>query len=85
MPNLPWSLFCAINFLCVYKGLIDCFKLPLFVFPFYSSDLKKEKTFENVYNPLEEVSVPLTTAWALVKNLHYASQEYRKPFSRVII
>ncbi|CAL1542791.1 unnamed protein product [Lymnaea stagnalis] len=48
-------------------------------------NLKKGKTFEDVYNPLEEIAVPLNTAWATVKNLNYvsASEDYNKAFSRV--
>lgn len=51
----------------------------------YFSDLKKGKTFEEVYNPLEEIAIPLNTAWATVKNLNYVavSEEYNKTFLRV--
>ncbi|CAG5135508.1 unnamed protein product, partial [Candidula unifasciata] len=48
-------------------------------------DGKKAISFESVYNPLEEVSVPLNTAWATVKNLHYVSptDRYHKAFARI--
>ena len=46
-------------------------------------DTKLEKTFENVYNPIEQISVPLNTAWATTKNLHYVNKNYRKAFARV--
>ncbi|XP_012942004.1 probable cytosolic oligopeptidase A [Aplysia californica] len=46
-------------------------------------DAKKDKTFESVYHPLEEIAVPLNTAWATVKNLNYVSDDYRRAFSRV--
>ncbi|XP_059139670.1 oligopeptidase A-like [Physella acuta] len=48
-------------------------------------DLKKGKTFEEVYHPLEEIVIPLNTAWATVKNLNYVavSEEYNKTFLRV--
>ncbi|KAH9514402.1 hypothetical protein Btru_025153 [Bulinus truncatus] len=48
-------------------------------------EMKKGKTFENVYNCLEEISVPLNTAWSTVKNLNFVSpvDEYHKAFSRV--
>ena len=47
------------------------------------SDQKKEKTFENVYHPIEKISVPLNTAWATTKNLSYVNRNYRRAFSRV--
>ncbi|KAK0056165.1 oligopeptidase A [Biomphalaria pfeifferi] len=48
-------------------------------------EMKTGKTFENVYNLIEETSVPLNTAWSTAKNLSYVSPEekYNKAFSRV--
>ena len=48
------------------------------------TDLKEERTFERLYSPLEEIAVPLNTAWATVKNLNYATDGFHKTFSRVI-
>merc|ERR1719483_489848 len=49
----------------------------------FLENTKLEKTFANVYNPIEQISVPLNTAWATTKNLHYVNKNYRKAFSRV--
>uniref|UniRef100_A0A0B7A5S5 oligopeptidase A n=1 Tax=Arion vulgaris TaxID=1028688 RepID=A0A0B7A5S5_9EUPU len=48
-------------------------------------DLKKAKSFESVYCPLEESTVTLNTAWATIKNLHYvfSTQDFPKTFARV--
>ncbi|GFO38354.1 oligopeptidase a [Plakobranchus ocellatus] len=46
-------------------------------------DLKQERTFDSLYNPLEEIAVPLNTAWATVKNLNYATDGFHRTFSRI--
>jgi oligopeptidase A len=45
----------------------------------------EEKTFSRVFDPIEEVSVPLNTAWRTAKNLNYVagSEQYRQAFIRV--
>jgi len=49
------------------------------------SDLKNEKTFENVFHPLEEISIPLNYAWRTTKNLSFVCGDdgYRHAFARV--
>lgn len=48
-------------------------------------DISREKTFSDVFDPIEEVSVPLNTAWRTAKNLNYVcgSKMYRTVFSRI--
>ena len=48
-------------------------------------DISEEKTFSKVFDPIEEVSVPLNTAWRTAKNLNYVagSSQYRQAFTRI--
>lgn len=48
-------------------------------------DISEEKTFSKVFDPIEEVSVPLNTAWRTAKNLNYVagSNQYRQAFTRI--
>ncbi|GAB1603422.1 probable cytosolic oligopeptidase A [Argonauta hians] len=48
-------------------------------------DPQQEKTFQSVFHPIEEVSVPLNYAWRLAKHLSYvrADEKFRESFQRV--
>ncbi|XP_076435405.1 uncharacterized protein LOC143275299 [Babylonia areolata] len=48
-------------------------------------DISQEKTFSQVFDPIEEVTVPLNTAWRTAKNLNYVagSNHYKQAFTRI--
>ncbi|KAK7480477.1 hypothetical protein BaRGS_00028294 [Batillaria attramentaria] len=48
-------------------------------------DISKEKSFSEVFDPIEVVSVPLNTAWRTAKNLNYVagSKRFREAFTRI--
>ena len=48
-------------------------------------DVQQEKTFSRVFDPIEEATVPLNTAWRTAKNLNYVagSDQYKQAFTRI--
>jgi len=53
----------------------------------FGSDVKYEKSFHNVFEPIERILVPLNFAWRSAKNLSilYSSDRYSAAFDRVSV
>ena len=54
-------------------------------FKLSSVDGNFKKTFSSVFDPIENISVPLNYAWKTAKNLNYVkgTDGYRQSFQRV--